>query len=490
MKMIKKSHILCWGLFLMAILSFTSCKKIEVDENARLNFSSTQISFDTVFTTIGSVTKRFTVINNNNFPVSVNVRLAGGKSSYFSINVDGETGPEVNNVEIAANDSMFVHVKVNINPGNQNTPFIVTDSVVFITGKTIQDVDLLAFGQDANFIVADKWLGSSLKYKVVAAEHETVTWTNEKPYVVYGWAVVDSLGKLVIEPGTKIYFHSGSGLWVYRDGNINVNGTADEPVVFKGDRTQAWYDTDYSQWDRILINEGQTENTINYAIITNSYIGIQFVPWVEPTYNNNKITNCVIQNTAGSGILARASKMEMANCQISNNGVCGLQLETGLYDLKHTTIANYFSQSVRKNPAVFLANSYIEQGSGTTFIGDIYTRFTNCIIYGSLEDELTMKKFSDESLMFDHRFENCIIKGKSDSQYFIDCKRNTDPLFTDKSKQDFSLQSSSPAIDAGKAGLGIMYDIAGNQRDAAPDIGAYEYVPAQKKVKQFNYFRF
>ena len=462
--------------FIILAMAFSSCKKIEVDENARLDFSVTQISFDTVFTTVGSVTKRFTVINNNKFPVSVNVRLGGGKSSCFSINVDGETGPEVNDVEIAANDSMFVHVKVNVNPGDQNTPFLITDSVIFTTGKIVQDVDLLAFGQDANFIVADKWLGSSLKYKVVAAEHETVTWTNEKPYVVYGWAVVDSLGKLIIEPGTKIYFHSGSGLWVYRDGNLVVDGTADEPVLFRGDRTQAWYDTDYSQWDRILINEGGSENRINYAVISNSYIGIQLVPWVEPTYNNNKITNTVIKNTAGSGVLARASKMEMINCVICNNGVCGLQLETGLYDVKHSTVANYFSQSVRKNPAVFLANSYIEQGSGTTFIGDLYTRFANCIIYGSLTDELTMKKYSDESLMFDHRFENCIIKGTSNSEYFIDCKRNTDPVFVNKSSLDFNIKAVSPAIDAGKPGLGITTDIAGNQRDAAPDIGAYEFV--------------
>ncbi|MCQ2285441.1 MAG: right-handed parallel beta-helix repeat-containing protein [Bacteroidales bacterium] len=459
-----------------------SCKKMEPDANAKLSFSTMQLSFDTVFTSVGSVTKRFTVINEHNFPVNVSVRLAGGKQSLFSINVDGVAGPEVDDVEIAANDSMFVHVKVNVNPGNQNTPFLVTDSIIFMTGNVTQDVDLLAFGQDANFIIADKWLGSSIHYKVVAGENETVTWTNEKPYVVYGWAVVDSVGKLIIEEGTKIYFHSGGGLWVYKDGNLQVNGTAENPVRFCGDRTQAWYDTDYAQWDRILINEGQKENVIQYAEITNSYIGIQLDTWTEPTYNNNKIQNCVIHNTAGSGVLARASKMEMTNCQISNNGVCGLQLETGLYYVNQATIANYFSQSVRKNPAVFLANSYTNANTGVMFVGDLYTRFTNCIVYGSLENEVVMKKYTDPTLMFDNRFDHCLLRCTSTSEYFVDCKRNMDPKFTKYKDQDFTLQAGSPAIDAGKTGLGIACDITGAARDASPDMGAYEYSSSAKFV--------
>ena len=476
----KNSYTNNLNLFIVSILlvlimgMFSSCRKMEVDENAKLQFSTSMVSFDTVFTTVGSVTKRFMVRNTHDFSVTTSVRLAGGKSSYFSMNVDGVAATEIDELEIPAHDSIFVHVKVTLDPNNQSNPLLITDSIVFITGHTMQDVDLLAYGQDAHFIVADHWLGSSMHYKVVAGENETVTWTNDKPYVVYGWAVVDSAGRLEIEPGTKIYFHSGSGLWVYRDGCLRVNGSADAPVLFRGDRTASWYDTDYAQWDRIWISEGQTENKISHAIITNAYIGLQLTPWNTPTYNNNKIENCIIHNTSGSAVLARASKMEMVNCQLSNNGVCCLQLETGLYDMKHVTAANYFSQAMRKNPAVYLSNSYIEQTTSTTYVGDLYTRFTNCILYGSMEDELVMKQFSDESLLFDNRFENCLIKGSTNSENFINCIRNQNPKFVDYKNQDFNLLDGSPAIDAGKTGLGITQDLPGNSRDAAPDLGAYE----------------
>lgn len=478
--MMKKRYITAWHVLLVSFLSvllmctMPSCKKMGADENAKLQFSTSMVSFDTVFTTIGSVTKRFTVRNPNDFAVTTAVRLAGGKASYFSMNVDGVAATEFDKVEIQAHDSIFVHVKVTLDPNNQTNPMLITDSIVFVTGNTMQDVDLLAYGQDAHFIVADHWLGHSMHYKVVAGENETVTWTNDKPYVVYGWAVVDSTGILKIEAGTKIYFHSGSGLWVYRDGCLQVNGTAEEPVLFRGDRTSSWYDTDYAQWDRIWISEGQTENKISHAIITNAYIGLQLSPWNTPTYNTNRIENCIIHNTSGSAVLARASKMEMVNCQLSNNGVCCLQLEIGLYDMKHVTAANYFSQAMRKNPAVYLSNSYIDQSTSMTYVGDLYTRFTNCILYGSMEDELSMKQFSDESLLFDNRFENCLIKGSANSEDFINCIRNQNPKFADYRNQDFNLLEGSPAIDAGKAGIGITHDLNGNPRDATPDIGAYE----------------
>jgi hypothetical protein len=118
--------------------------------------------------------------------------------------------------------------------------------------------------------MADSWVGN-IHYKIVAGAGETTVWTNDKPYVIYGWAAVDSLGKLIIEPGTRVYLHNGSGIWVYRFGNIHVNGTQEQPVLFRGDRLESWYNTDYAQWDRIWINEGSAENVIQHAIITNAY---------------------------------------------------------------------------------------------------------------------------------------------------------------------------------------------------------------------------
>jgi hypothetical protein len=483
----KPEKISIWILAATGILFFiSSCNKPEYEDNAKLTFSSSEVTFDTVFSTIGSTTQRLIVYNPNNFDITADIHLASGSNSYYSINVDGLSGIDFDDVEIKAKDSIFIHIKVTINPGNQNNPFLVTDSIVFRIGNNQQDVDLIAYGQDANFIVAYSYTGS-IKYKIVAGAHETTRWTNEKPYVIYGWAAVDSLGKLIIDPGTKIYLHSGSGIWVYRYGNIEVNGTTEQPVIFRGDRKEAWFDTDYSQWDRIWINEGTEDNIINNAIVTNSFVGIQVEALSENLGNKTIITNSIIHNTENAGILAKASNLEVTNCQISNNGSYSLQLEIGNFELKHLTIANYFSQSAREDPALYISNFYknlVANGDGTysyvTYVGNTATSVVNSIITGILTNEISTA--INESGTLDWQLENCLIKTDYTSANFVNCLRNVWPQYTDYSEQDFTLQSNSPAINAGKSGIGVDYDLLGNPRDGNPDIGAYEF----SSVKSFQ----
>ena len=459
-------------LFLLLISSLLfSCQNKEPEENSKLSFSTEQVSFDTVFTTVGSVTQNFRVYNPHNYDVKVDIFLAGGRASAFSINVDGLAGTSFTDVEIPARDSLFIHVKVNVNPNDQSLPFLITDSVIFRHGKTIQDVDLLAYGQNAHFIVADAGSGS-LRYKIIAHEHEVAHWTNDLPYVIYGgYAAVDSLGTLIIDPGTKVYFHSGAGLWVYRFGNIQAVGTKDEPIIFRGDRS-SWFDTDYAQWDRIWLNESDIDNHFEFVEIKNAFIGLQVEALSEMRSGRTILKNCTIHNTYNSGILARATHLSAENCQISNNGACSVQLHIGSYYFKHLTVANYFSQSGRKNPAVYVSNLY-ENGS-YAYIGDTEADFTNCILYGSMSDEIGLYQSGEETTLT-ATFENCLIRNTQSLSNFINCILNQDPLFTSNSGQDYTLREGSPAINAGKPGTGVTTDITGAPRDATPDIGAFEY---------------
>ena len=105
-------------LALAAIMGLTSCHKDISDENANVEFSTTQVTFDTVFTTVGSATKNFRIYNPHNFDIKVDIDLARGAQSQFSINVDGQAGYSFSDVEIPAKDSIFVHVKVNVNPND------------------------------------------------------------------------------------------------------------------------------------------------------------------------------------------------------------------------------------------------------------------------------------------------------------------------------------------------------------------------------------
>ncbi len=56
---------------------------------------------------------------------------------------------------------------------------------------------------------------------------------------------------------------------------------------------------------------------------------------------------------------------------------------------------------------------------------------------------------------------------------------NGDPLLVSASTSDFTLQSTSPCINAG-ANVGLIKDFAGISvpQGSSPDIGAYEYVGA------------
>ncbi|MCX6272148.1 MAG: hypothetical protein NTU44_13200, partial [Bacteroidetes bacterium] len=279
---------------------FDSCTKDEsYDTNSglTLNFSSDSVIFDTVFTTLGSATRVLMVYNPSKKPVLISsIRLEQGDNSPFRINVDGISSSDVRNIEIEGKDSMFVFVKVRVDPTNQNSPLVISDHLVVETNGNTQQVDLVAWGQDAHYITANKFVNGLPPYRIVASDHQVVTWSNDKPYVVYGYAVVDSLGTLNIEEGTKIYFHKNSGLWVYRFGSLKVNGTLEKPVVFQGDRLEQEYQDIAGQWDRIWLNEGSVNNVINYAIIRNGFIGIQAETFQQSEGNQLILTNTKIRN--------------------------------------------------------------------------------------------------------------------------------------------------------------------------------------------------
>ena len=461
-------------------LTLPSCHRNNNIDGAKLEFSADTVMFDTVFTTVTSSTRSFTVRNTTGAPVEVDIALAGGRQSYYSINVDGVAGTEFHGVEIPAHDSIFVFVKVNFDPSNQNLPYLVTDSIMFYQKNCTQAVQLVAFGQDAHFIVPNHG-SASMPYRIIAHANEHVHWTNDKPWVIYGWAVVDSLGKLTIDPGTKVYVHHGGGIWVYRYGNIHINGTQSQPVILTGDRLEPFFARDYAQWNALWINEGSEDNLIENAIISNSSYGIHLESLEEFTGNKTIINNSIIHNNQVMGIRAEGAVLEMNNCQVSNNGQYSLALMVGDFTLNHVTVANYFSQSSRRSPALALTN-YFEKTEviggaavNVTYLGDANATFNNCIIYGALENEFGIGKENGANL--NYTFHNCIVKRDSiNNEHYINCF-NQNPKFIATYGQNYNIEESSPAVDAGMTGLGISTDILGRPRNGIPDIGAYEYYP-------------
>ena len=92
----------------------------------------------------------------------------GGSASAYHINTNGQPGPEARDIEIAANDSIYIFVSLTINPNSNNLPFIVSDSIRIEYNGNERFVQLEAFGQNARFLRNESITGQ-------------VTWTNELP---------------------------------------------------------------------------------------------------------------------------------------------------------------------------------------------------------------------------------------------------------------------------------------------------------------------
>lgn len=57
---------------------------------------------------------------------------------------------------------------------------------------------------------------------------------------------MDSLETLIIDPGCRIHFHYGSGMFV--KGTLKATGTFEEPISFQGDRLEESYRNIPGQW--------------------------------------------------------------------------------------------------------------------------------------------------------------------------------------------------------------------------------------------------
>lgn len=490
----KHFHIV--GLIALLVLMLTvSCRKddlISADPSLKLSFSADSVIFDTVFTSLGSITHKLMVYNKTNKRLNISsIRLEQGAQSVYRMNVDGMPGLVVNDVEIAPNDSLFVLIRATIDPTDATNPFVVEDDLVFLTNGNEQRIKLVAWGQDAHYILADTQIGRFPKFKIVADSNETVLWTAGKPYVVYGYALINSYGTLIIEEGARIHFHDKSGLWAYVDGVLKVRGSQEQPVVFQGDRLDRDYRNVPGQWDRIWLMEGRQghNHEIDYAIIRNGFIGIQVESFLRPTSNQLTITNTIIENHTGIGLFSRLFAVDAANLVVANCGNYGLALTAGgAYRFQHTTVANNWTFGVRTTPGLFFNNFLLDSLERPIPI-PINLQFGNSIIYGSANEELGWELVggADTTYLFDH----CLVKTErilSQFSGFQASIRNQNPKFRDYPNFNYRPDTLSPVIGMGKASIAaqIPTDIDGVSRIPSADLGAYQFVPkTEEKTKAF-----
>jgi hypothetical protein len=455
-------------IFIFLIISCVSlsCKKEINYSKDNLEFSNDTILFDTVFTTIGSTTKRFKVYNNSNKTLKVDqIQLMGGSNSPFRINIDGEAGIIFSDIEIPKRDSIFGFVEVTLGVNSSSNPLVISDSIKFTTNSKDQYLLLDVWGQDAYFHV-NEIVGDAIQ-----------PWLNDKPHVIYGLAAVgypgiDSNLTLTIPAGTKVYGHKDATLLVYKS-ELNINGTLGNEVVFEGDRLESFYEDVSGQWRGIYLSQAKNCD-IDYAIIKNGSVGIQ-VDTTSSTSTLN-INNTIVDNNAFYNLWANAGAViNSENCVYGDAGVISTFLFAGgEFNFNNCNFVNYWN-GTRGGPALALKNWY--KDGQIVYERDITLNVSNSVIYGNSADELVIDSVANTSFNFDVNFNSCAIKRDEiyNYAYIIDPIWNQDPAFVDQINSDFHLLENSPLIDAANSSSATTGAIDGVSRDAQPDIGAYEF---------------
>ncbi|MFM7727624.1 MAG: hypothetical protein ACKO7B_13040, partial [Flavobacteriales bacterium] len=370
-----------WLCLLVATIGLVQCRKerFNQDSSAQLEFSNDTVFFDTVFSTIGSATQYLRVRNPYNESVRIDeIALETGTNSQFRINIDGLDGPVQEGIEILPNDSIFIFVEVTIDPQDASLPFIVEDRIRFRLNGNEQTVLLQAWGQNAFFHGGLNSCSEPFSYIIPTGTTEV--WTNELPHVIYGILAVDEGATLHINPGTQVYCHGKSGIYVYK-GRIEIDGNLGEEVVFQGDRLEPYYDDIPGQWGIQLDCPYETAmgpqiasivrggiwifqspgSTIEYAELRNGNIGIQVdttgAGYAGVNYSVD-IRNTKISNMAGIGLLCQGASVSGKNLLISD---CGQQAAYfglgGRFRMDNCTFANYGSDNSRQTPT-FVLNNY------------------------------------------------------------------------------------------------------------------------------------
>ncbi|MBL4655585.1 MAG: right-handed parallel beta-helix repeat-containing protein [Bacteroidia bacterium] len=463
------------GVFCI-LLGLVSCERDPSSSDTKstdITFSLDTLYFDTVFTTVGSATRRFKIYNASNNPISISeINLGAGSKSYFRLNIDGVAGNTAENIELEGKDSIFVFVEVTIDPNNSSIPLIVVDSVNFIASDGSKSVKLVAWGQDAFF------------HKGEIVPCDTI-WTSEKPHVIINSILVDSLCKLTIEEGTQIFSHSGSRIFV--KGSLIVNGTLENPVVFQADRLESFYDDLPGQWDGIHFLIQSTDNVINYAVIKNGVVGVRLDSLSTNNFYKLTMTNTVIHNITSAGILAITSSIDAENCLVYNCGDYCIQLEYGgIYDLKHCTFANYSSVILSHKKSLLRLNNYLTYNDVIYGVANLGAYFTNCIIYGNKKEEIDYDPDPSNTASDSITFTNCIMRTELTTLSTTDCYINNsngsfidpfvDPFNSEVNIRDYHIVQGSDAVTGGKY-INIDKDLdAVSRATSSPSIGCYEFV--------------
>ncbi|MBV6646920.1 MAG: hypothetical protein KI790_15795 [Cyclobacteriaceae bacterium] len=449
-------------LILIGVLQYCTPPEEEITRDGDLDlvFSTDTVLFDTLLSARTSITRRLRIFNPHKNAIEIErISLGQGRQSPYDIIVNGKPGSEIERELVFGGDSLLVLVDVEIDPQDQDSPYLVKDSVIVEWNGNQNDVKLVAWGQDANYLVNP----------VICDE----VWTADRPYVLFGSVLVDSLCNLTMEPGTRVFVDNGVSLFVL--GDLVIQGDSNNIVTLRNTRFDANYIEAPGQWEGLVFFPGST-GQVDYATIENANNGIfSFGTNSESDQVSLRINHTTLRHMATAGIQAFTSIVSVTNTEVFN---CGSFLignyAGGDYTYDHCTFSNEPNFFIRDEPSVQFSDNIILTGD-QLLTSDLSVRMRNSIIWGSMDEELIFGLSGTAGVIVDTTFSNNIIRSAQVFPGNETSLQNNFPGFLDPFLFNYELDSLSFAIDKGLP-LGIPDDIRGRVRDANPDIGAFERI--------------
>lgn len=357
----------------------------------------------------------------------------------------------------------------------------------------------------------------------------------ESPFILDGRVIIQEGATLTIEPGVEIRLKSSSSTdpsWFdFSTGNVGVirvqgeiiaNGTSANPILFTRNNT--------GYWGTILIDETASSNSsfsncvIEYAKESRNITGItspvvfdggvsiykNAINFENNELRNNRMTglyisqantlfefsNNTFHSNGSSGVAIAGSIVNGINNTLYNNSIvstgyvaaircfastvylvgnliysnddCGIYTTgTGNVNIvNNTIIGNYQGIKVEDNANTFITNTIVQSNT------------TNFATAGTIGDAIIEMQYSltDDSGIASN------VTNLTGNIF------NSDAIFVDSNINDFSLQNTSPCIDAGAQNIDNLnipeFDILQNRRidNNTIDIGAIEF---QHPVENF-----
>lgn len=457
-------------LLFLGIASLSACisDDFTTSPGVRLRFSTDTVSFDTVFTDVGTPTARLKVFNPDKKSVNISSIRFRNADSPFSMNVDGVSGYDFSNVEIRGGDSIFIFIECFL-PENQDTrPFLTSDDILFTLNGNEQSVRVEAYGQNV----------TRLRNAVVESD---MTLTADRPYIIFDSLTVRPGATLKIEPGAQVLFHDKASLVI--EGTLEAVGQPGKMIAMRGDRLDnvlpdVGYDILAGQWRGIRFAPESFGNRIEYVDMRSTSRGVVVDSTADLSRQKLTLVNSWLHNSESTVLSSVHAKVDAYGCVFSEAGDAVVSLTGGEHTFSQCTLANYYLFSVISRPILSLYHLLPDHAYDNPGNPLMKASFNNCIIYG-LASDINEGDLTGSEVFLRY----CLLKANgNDDSNFLNCIWGENPEFLTVREDyyfNYHVAEESPAIGAGDPSLvapQTLTDMDGNLRmpgGIRPTLGAY-----------------